>query len=145
MTLKTMEQKIKPSAVKQPRRAIAEACRPNRRQTERVPSQLCLMYSGMHDGQMLIGNGIVKNISEAGIGIQGNHIVKLGMDLSLFIDLPGVQEPVCIAESRVSWVSGRRFGVEMITPKQEIQNELRFYAWNHLFRPSKRNHGEVKS
>ena len=104
------------------------------------------MYSGMHDGQMLIGNGIVRNVSEAGIGIHGNHIVKLGMDLSLFIDLPGVEEPICIAESRVSWVSGRRFGVEMITKKFEVQNELRFYVWNHLFKPSKKNHGgEVKS
>jgi PilZ domain len=106
----------------------------NRRGTERVPTQFSLMYSGMHDGRMLIGNGVVRNISEAGIGIHGNQLVKLGMDLSLFIDLPGVEEPVCIAESRVSWVSGRRFGVEMIAPKLEVQNELRFYVWNNLFR-----------
>ena len=134
-----MRQRIKPLTADQPARA-------NRRCTERVPTQFSLMYSGMHDGQMLIDNGIVRNVSEAGIGIRGNHIVKLGMDLSLFIDLPGVEEPICIAESRVSWVSGRRFGVEMITPKFEVQNELRFYVWNHLFKPSKRNHGgEVKS
>lgn len=132
--------------VKQSGRKSNTAGRPTRRQTERVPSQFSLMYSGMHDGQMLIGNGIVRNVSEAGIGILGNHIVKLGMDLSLFIDLPGIEEPVCIAESRVSWVSGRRFGVEIITPKTEVSNELRFYVWNHLFRPSKRKQrGEVKS
>lgn len=134
-----MRQRIRPYTAEQP-------VRENRRRTERVPTQFSLMYSGMHDGQMLIGNGIVRNVSEAGIGIHGNHIVKLGMDLSLFIDLPGVEEPICIAESRVSWVSGRRFGVEMSTPKLEVQNELRFYVWNHLFKPSKRNHGgEVKS
>ena len=132
--------------VKQSGRKSNTAGRPTRRQTERVPSQFSLMYSGMHDGQMLIGNGIVRNVSKAGIGILGNHIVKLGMDLSLFIDLPGIEEPVCIAESRVSWVSGRRFGVEIITPKTEVSNELRFYVWNHLFRPSKRKQrGEVKS
>ena len=134
-----MRQRIRPLTTEKPARA-------NQRRTERVPTQFSLMYSGMHGGQMLIGNGIVRNVSEAGIGIHGNHIVKLGMDLSLFIDLPGVEEPICIAESRVSWVSGRRFGVEMITPKSEVQNELRFYVWNHLFRPLKRNHGgEVKS
>ena len=139
-----MGQKMGHSKVKQPGRNTA--CHPNRRQTERVPSLFSLMYSGMHDGQMLIGNGIVKNVSESGIGILGNHDVKLGMDLSLFIDLPGVEEPVCIAESRVSWVSGRRFGVEMISPKLEIKNELRFYVWNHLFRPANRKQrGEVKS
>jgi hypothetical protein len=108
----------------------------NRRGTERVPAQFSLMYSGMHDGRMLIGNGVVSNVSKSGIGILGNHLVTLGMDLSLFIDLPGVEEPICIAETRVSWVAGRRFGVEMISPKLHVQNELRFYVWNHLYRPA---------
>lgn len=106
----------------------------NRRGTERVPAQFSLMYSGMNDGRMLIGNGVVSNVSKSGIGILGNHLVELGMDLSLFIDLPGVEEPICIAETRVSWVDGRRFGVEMIKPTLEVQNELRFYVWNHLYR-----------
>ena len=106
----------------------------NRRGTERVPAQFSLMYSGMSDGRMLIGNGVVSNVSKSGIGILGNQLVKHGMDLSLFIDLPGIEEPICIAECRVSWVSGRRFGVEMISPKLEVQNELQFYVWNHLYR-----------
>jgi len=110
--------------------------RANNRRTERVPTQFSLMYSGMHDGRMMIGNGVVTNLSEAGIGIRGNHLVTLGMELSLFIDLPGVEEPACIAQTRVSWVSGRRFGVEMFSPKLETQNQLRFYVWNHLFRPA---------
>ena len=115
-------------------RMADKSSRENRRVTERVPTRFSLMYSGMFDGRMLIGNGIVSNISKTGIGIQGNHVVKLGMDLSLFIDLPGVDEPICIAETRVSWVAGRRFGVEMISPQLEVQNELRFYVWNHLHR-----------
>ena len=115
-----------------------KASRHNRRETERVPTQFSLMYSGMCDSRMLIGNGIVTNISISGIGIDGNHVVRVGMDLSLFIDLPGVEEPICIAEARVSWVSGRRFGVEMLAPKPDVQNELRFYVWNHLYRQSAR-------
>ena len=124
--------------VEQPRRAAEKADHMNLRLTERVPTQFSLMYSGMHEGQMLIGNGMVTNLSVAGIGIRGNHIVKLGMELALFIDLPGIEEPVCVAQSRVSWISGRRFGVEMIAPKLEALNQLRFYVWNHLFRPSNR-------
>lgn len=108
----------------------------NNRRTERVPTQFSLMYSGMHDGRMMIGNGVVTNLSVTGIGIRGNHLVTLGMELSLFIDLPGVEEPACVAQTRVSWVSGRRFGVEMLSPRLETQNQLRFYVWNHLFRPS---------
>jgi len=115
-------------------REVDKPSEDNRRGTERVPAQFSLMYSGMSDGRMLIGNGVVSNVSKAGIGILGNHPVKHGMDLSLFIDLPGIEEPICIAETRVSWVSGRRFGVEMIAPKLEVQNELRFYVWNHLYR-----------
>jgi hypothetical protein len=115
-------------------REVDKPSEDNRRGTERVPAQFSLMYSGMSDGRMLIGNGVVSNVSKSGIGILGNHLVRLGMDLSLFIDLPGIEEPICIAESRVSWVSGRRFGVEMVAPKLEVQNELRFYVWNHLYR-----------
>ncbi len=126
---------MKLQTIERPERTTEKAARPNNRQTERVPAQFSLMYSGMHEGQMLIGNGIVTNLSVNGIGIRANHIVKLGMELALFIDLPGVEEPVCVAQSRVSWVAGRRFGVEMITPKLETQNQLRFYVWNHLFRP----------
>jgi len=117
-------------------RASDTGSRHNRRATERVPAQLSLMYSGMCDGCMLIGSGTVSNISRSGIGIHGNHRVTLGMDLSLFIDLPGIEEPICISQSRVSWVSGRRFGVEMIAPNLDVQNELRFYVWNHLYRHS---------
>lgn len=122
----------------QPNEIAETAAKMNKRQTERVPAQFSLMYSGMHDGQMLIGNGIVTNLSDSGIGIRGKHLVDLGMDLSLFIDLPGIKEPVCIAQSHVSWVSGRRFGVKMIDPGLATQKQLRFYAWNHLFRPSKK-------
>ena len=125
---------MKHTSIDRSRRTADKSSDDNRRGIERVPTQFSLMYSGMCDGRMLIGNGIVRNISQAGIGIHGNQVVKLGMDLSLFIDLPGIEEPICIAESRVSWVSGRRFGVEMIAPRLEVQNELRLYVWNHLFR-----------
>jgi PilZ domain len=129
---------MRQDAFVQPNEVAETAAKTNKRRTERVPSQFSLMYSGVHDGQMLIGDGIVTNLSDSGIGIRGNHLVELGMALSLFIDLPGVEEPVCIAQSHVSWISGRRFGVEMIAPKLETQNQLRFYVWNHLFRPSKK-------
>ena len=115
-------------------REVDKPSEDNRRGTERVPAQFSLMYSGMSDGRMLIGNGVVSNVSKAGIGILGNHPVKHGMDLSLFIDLPGIEEPICIAETRVSWVSGRRFGVEMIAARLDVQHELQFYVWNHLYR-----------
>ena len=134
---------MKHTSIDRSRRAADKSSDDNRRGIERVPTQFSLMYSGMCDGRMLIGNGVVRNISQAGIGIHGNQVVKLGMDLSLFIDLPGVEEPICIAESRVSWVSGRRFGVEMIAPRLEVQNELRFMCGTICFgkKPTNLNQG----
>ena len=101
----------------------------DRRHIARTTAQFHLMYSGMESGQMLIGDGVVTNLSENGIGILGNRLVKPGMELALFVDLPGSEDPVCISEGRVSWVTGRRFGVELINMTLEASNQLRFFLW----------------
>lgn len=51
------------------------------------------------------------------------------MELALFIELPDAEDHLCIPEARVSWVSGRRFGVALRTVKLEDQNRLRFFLW----------------
>jgi hypothetical protein len=106
----------------------------NRRLTERIPADLCLLYSGMHQGHMVMGDGTMTNLSDRGIGILGNRLVSPGMELALFIDLPDSEDPICIAQTRVSWISGRRFGVEMLAQTLESHNQLRFYLWNSRIR-----------
>jgi hypothetical protein len=49
------------------------------------------------------------------------------MDETLSIDLPGMEKPFFIAHSRVSWVEGSQFGVEMESLTLEQQNHLRFF------------------
>ena len=112
----------------------------DRRHGSRTPALFSLLYSGMDSGQMLMGDGIVTNLSPSGIGISGNRSVQPGMELALFVDLPGVGEPPCIAQSRVSWVAGRRFGVELGTLKLEEQNHLRFFLGDRVT-PSSRDGG----
>ena len=112
----------------------------DRRHGSRTPALFSLLYSGMDSGQMLMGDGVVTNLSASGIGIRGNRSVQPGMELALFVDLPGVEEPLCIAQSRVSWVAGRRFGVELGTLKLEEQNHLRFFLWDRVT-PSDRDGG----
>ncbi|MEP6935588.1 MAG: PilZ domain-containing protein [Nitrospirota bacterium] len=104
----------------------------DRRHGSRTPTLLSLLYSGMDTGRMLIGDGVVTNFSPGGIGIRGNRSVTPGMELALFVDLPGVEEPLCIAQSRVSWVAGRRFGVELGTLKLEEKNHLQFFLGNRI-------------
>jgi hypothetical protein len=103
----------------------------DRRYRSRTPTIFTLLYSGMDSGQMLIADGVVTNLSTNGIGIRGNRSVTLGMELALFVDIPGVEEPLCIGQSRVSWVEGRQFGVELGAMKLEDMNHLRLFLWDH--------------
>jgi hypothetical protein len=103
----------------------------DRRQKNRTPTIFTLLYSGMDSGQMLIADGVVTNLSTNGIGIRGNRSVTLGMELALFVDIPGMEEPLCMAQSRVSWVEGRRFGVKLGPMKLEDMNHLGFFLWDH--------------
>ena len=74
----------------------------------------------------------VTNLSASGIGIRGNRSVQPGMGLALFVDLPGMEEPLCVAQSRVSWVAERQFGVELGALKLEEKNHLRFFLWDRV-------------
>jgi len=103
----------------------------DRRRIMRVPTRFGLIYSGMDAGHMLIGDGMVTNLSEGGIGILGNRLVKLGMELALFVDLPGTKDPVCLSEGRVLWVAGRQFGVQLLTVQIDARHQLRSFLWNH--------------
>ena len=102
----------------------------NRRHDTRTPALFSLLYSGMGAGQMLIGDGMITNLSLCGIGIRGNRSVTPGMEVALFIDLPGLEEPLCLAQSRVSWVTGCQFGVELGTLTSEEKQHLHGFLWD---------------
>jgi PilZ domain-containing protein len=104
----------------------------DRRHSNRTPVLFSLLYSGMGAGQMLIGDGMVTNLSPCGIGIRGNRSVTPGVEVALFIDLPGLKEPLYIAQSRVSWVAGCRFGVELGSLKLEEKKHLQFFLWDRI-------------
>jgi hypothetical protein len=111
---------------------------PERRHGNRTPALFSLLYSGMSTGQMLIGDGVVTNLSRGGIGIRGTRSVTPGMDMALFVDLPGVEEPLCIPQSRVSWVAGFRFGVALGTLTLEQKKHLQFFLGGRVTPPRPR-------
>ena len=55
----------------------------DRRHGNRTPALFCLLYSDMGAGQMLIGDGIVTNLSSCGIDIRGNRSITPGMEVAL--------------------------------------------------------------
>lgn len=99
----------------------------DRRHGTRTPALFSLLYSGMDNARLLIGNGMVTNLAPGGVGIHGNRLVTPGMQIALFVDLPGIEEPLCIAHSRVSWVAGRRVGVELESLTLEERDRLRVF------------------
>ena len=62
------------------------------------------------------------------------------MDMALFVDLPGVEEPLCIAQSQVSWVAGFRFGVALGPLTLEEKKDLQFFLRGRVT-PSDRDGG----
>ena len=105
---------------------------PNRRREHRPPVEFGLMYSAQNDsGEVLMGDGMVTDLSPTGLGIRGNTSVRPGMELMIFLYLPG-QDPLFIMETSVAWVSGHRFGVEILKMNLREQNRLRYFLRSNL-------------
>ncbi|HWR20495.1 MAG TPA: PilZ domain-containing protein [Verrucomicrobiae bacterium] len=104
----------------------------NRRQNHRPPVEFGLMYSAQNGfGEVLMGDGMVTDLSPTGLGIRGNTPVRPEMELMIFLYLPG-QDPLFVMETRVAWTSGRRFGVEILKMNLREQNRLRYFLRSNL-------------
>ena len=84
----------------------------DRRYSNRTPILFSGTYSCVSIGQMLIADSVATNLHRAGL-IHGNRSVTPGMDMALFVDLPGAEEPLCIVQSQASWVAEFQYGVAL--------------------------------
>ncbi|MBM2837061.1 MAG: uncharacterized protein HW409_1250 [candidate division NC10 bacterium] len=111
--------------------SVAEAV--NRRQDPRPPVEFGLMYSAQDpSGEILMGDGMVTDLSHTGLGIRGNALVTPGMELMIFLYLPDGQDPLFVMETRVAWTFGRRFGVEILKMNLRERNRLRYFLCSNL-------------
>ena len=70
------------------------------------------MYSAKnHSGETLMGDGMVTNLSHHGLGMRVNAPVTPGIELMIFSTRR--KNLLYVMETRVTWTSGRRFGVEI--------------------------------
>jgi len=105
----------------------------NRRQDPRAPLEFGLMYSAEdRSGEILMGDGMITDLSHRGLGIRGNTPVTTGMELTIFLYLPDGQDPLFVMETRVAWTSGRRFGVELLKMNLRERNRLRYFLCSNL-------------
>jgi len=115
-------------AAESERQSIAETV--NRRQTPRPPVEFGLMYSAQdRSGEIIMGDGMVTDLSHHGLGIRGNTPVGPGMELTIFLYLPDGKDPLFVMEARVAWTSGRRFGVEILKMNLRERNRLRHFLY----------------
>ena len=111
--------------------SVAEAV--NRRQDPRPPVEFGLMYSAQdRSGEIIMGDGMVTDLSPTGLGIRGNAPVTPGMELTIFLYLPDGHDPLFVMEARVAWTSGRRFGVEILKMNLRERNRLRYFLRSNL-------------
>jgi len=105
----------------------------SRRQDSRAPVEFSLMYSAQdRSGEILMGDGMVTDLSHTGFGIRGNIPVTPGMELTIFLYLPDGKDPLFVMESRVAWASGHRIGVEILKMNLRERNRLRHFLCLNL-------------
>ena len=105
----------------------------NRRHDPRPSVEFGLMYSVQESiGEVLMGDGMVTDLSPTGLGIRGNTSITPGKELTIFLYLPDGQDPLFVMEARVAWASGRRFGVEILKMNLRERNRLRYFLRSNV-------------
>jgi len=76
----------------------------------RIPTWLVLYYlSG--EG---VGKGVVTNLSQSGMRVQGDHAVEPGIGLALRVTFADDGPPIEIKRAMVQWVDGCDFGLDFV-------------------------------
>ncbi len=76
----------------------------------RMPTWLVLYYLS---GQC-VGKGVVTNLSQSGMRVQGDHGVELGLDLALRVRFADDDPPIEIERATVRWVDVYDFGLDLV-------------------------------
>ena len=87
-------------------RATRFVLRPYRR----IPTWLMLYYLSGD----CVGKGVVTNLSQSGMRVQGDHAVEPGLDLALRVTFADDRPPIEIERATVRWVDGYDFGLDLV-------------------------------
>jgi len=98
------------AASPKPRPAKPRPARFVLRPYRRIPTWLDLHYlSGEY-----VGKGIVTNLSQSGVRIQGEHAVEPGLNLALRLTLSDDGPTIEVEQATVRWVDGYDFGLDFV-------------------------------
>ena len=98
------------AASPKPRPAKPKPTRFVLRPYRRIPTWLDVHYpSGEY-----VGKGIVTNLSQSGVRIQGEHAVEPGLNLALRLTLSDDGPTIEVEQATVRWVDGYDFGLDFV-------------------------------
>jgi hypothetical protein len=83
-----------------------------------------------------VGKGIVTNLSQSGMRIQGEHEVQPGLDLALRLTLSDNGPSIDIEQATVRWVDGFDFGLDFVRLSPLAKKHIT-HALSQQLRPSK--------
>lgn len=84
-----------------------------RRRDPRIGGIFKVRYSGTDDQKIVIGHATIVDLSRHGFGLTGTRGLKPGMELALFLELPGSERPLCIPGVQVVWLHGQQCGMQL--------------------------------
>lgn len=93
-----------------PRPSKPRATRFVLRPYRRIPTWLALYYLS---GEC-VGKGVVTNLSQSGMRIQGDHAVEPGLNLALRVTFADDDPPIEVERATVRWVDGYDFGLDFV-------------------------------
>jgi hypothetical protein len=88
--------------------AKARAARFVLRPYRRIPTWLVLYYLSGES----VGKGVVTNLSQSGMRVQGDHAVVPGLDLTLRVTFANDGQTIEVERAMVRWVNGYDFGLD---------------------------------
>ena len=88
--------------------------------------------TGYYLSEDFLGKGTLWDMSPGGWRIQGDHQVKIGMLLTLRMELPEEKMPLEIEQAVVQWVSGEDFGVRIKKIRRSAAIKLERLMGHHL-------------
>ena len=98
------------AAAPKPRLSKSKHTRFVLRPYRRIPTWLVLYYLS---GEC-VGKGVVTNLSQLGMRVQGDHAVEPGLDLGLRLRLADDGPTIEIERATVRWVDGYDFGLDLV-------------------------------
>lgn len=112
----------------------------DRRYAERVPMWRRIRYSSQVGARVVIGEGILKDLSKTGCKILGAAPTPLGSSLTLLLDLADGQAPMRVTDAIVSCIARDSYAVKFPKLSSEERKRLQEVIWKNISLSSLEEH-----